>query len=212
MSDTREPTGTRETGGAPRTKDGDPPSLRVEDRRHWAREDRDDDDDGPPTGGHPTVVEEYRARAESAEERLREYIAAYKQAEREQEAFRERLLKDVERRVELQFSEMVADLLEGLDDLDLAVAHVDGVPEAAPLADGVRLVHTRFLGVLAKQGVEPVRLDGEPFDPNVAEAVRVDPVDDADADGRVTETLRPGYRLGDRVIRPAKVAVGQFKS
>jgi molecular chaperone GrpE len=212
MSETRKPSGADQNADASRPADEDAPPLRVEDRRHWAREDRDQDDDGEAAPGHPTIVEEYRARAESAEARLREYIAAYKQAEGEQEAFRERLRRDVERRVELQFSEMVADLLDGLDDLDLAVAHVDGVAEAAPLAEGVRLVHARFLAVLAKQGVEPVRMDGEPFDPNVAEAIRVDPVDDPVADGRVTETLRPGYRLGERVVRPAKVAVGQLRS
>ena len=47
------------------------------------------------------------------------------------------------------------------------------------------------------------------FDPNEAEAVRVDPVDDPERDGCVTETLRPGYRMGDLVIRPARVAVGR---
>lgn len=211
MSDTGERTGPRERHHAPRRSGDGPPEIRVEDRRHWAREDRDDED-GPATTAFPTVVDEYRARAEAAEERLREYIAAFKQAEAEQESFRERLLKDVDRRVELQFSEMVVELLDALDDLDLAIAHVDGVEQAKPLARGVRLVHARFLGVLAKQGVVPIRLDGEPFDPNVAEAIRVDPVDDPGADGRVTATLSPGYRLGDRVIRPAKVAVGKSDS
>jgi molecular chaperone GrpE (heat shock protein) len=207
MSDTRERTEPRKS----RPSSDEPPEIRVEDRRHWAREDRDDD--GPEsTTTFPTVVEEYRARAEAAETRLREYIAAYKQAEAEQEAFRQRLLKDVDRRVELQFSELVVELLDALDDLDLAVAHVDGVAQAEPLAHGVRLVHARFLGVLAKQGVVPIHLDGETFDPNLAEAIRIDPVDDPGADGRVTATLAPGYRLGDRVIRPAKVAVGKSNS
>ena len=211
MSDTGERTGSRERAGEPRPPETDAPQLRVDDRRHWAREDRDDEGDAS-TGVYPTVVEESRARAQAAEERLREYIAAHKQAEAEHEAFRTRLLEDVERRVGLRFSEMISDLLDGLDDLDLAVTHVEGVPEAEPLARGVRLVHARFLGMLAKQGVEPVRPDGEPFDPNVAEAIRIDPVDDPGADGRVTATLSPGYRLGDRVIRPAKVAVGKSKS
>ena len=62
---------------------------------------------------------------------------------------------------------------------------------------------------LRKQGVETIRPDGEPFDPNVAEAVRMQEVASADLDGKVTETVQPGYRLGDLVIRPAKVAVGK---
>lgn len=193
--------------------DGEP-TLRVEDRRHWARADRDDEDDAsePEAARQPTVVDEYRRRAEEAEARLHEYIAAYKTAEAEHEAFRERLLRDVDRRVDLKFGELVHELLDGLDDLDVALGHVEGVAEAEPLARGVTLVRDRFLATLQRNGVEPVRPDGEPFDPNESEAVRVDPVDDPGLDAKVTETLRPGYRLGDRVIRPAKVAVGKRRT
>ena len=49
----------------------------------------------------------------------------------------------------------------------------------------------------------------EPVDPHESEALRLDPVDSEDAAGKVTETMRPGYRLGDQLIRPARVAVGR---
>lgn len=186
--------------------------FRVEDRRHWAR----GGDDGPdatdtesePASTRPSIIDEMQQRAETAERQLQEYIAAFKKSREDMEAARERLSRDVGRRVELQFGELVGDLLEAVDDLDRALSHVEGVDEAAPLAEGVGLARDRFLATLARHGIERIDCEDEEFDPNLAEAVRVDPVDPS-RDGRVTEILRPGYRLGDRVIRAARVAVGR---
>jgi len=64
---------------------------------------------------------------------------------------------------------------------------------------------------LLKNGVERLDLEGAEFDPNVAEAVAVVAADPA-LDGRIVRTVRPGYRLGERVIRPARVLVGRAES
>jgi molecular chaperone GrpE len=118
--------------------------------------------------------------------------------------------RDVDRRVDLKFGEVVGELLESVDDLELAMAHVADVPEALSLLEGLTLARNRFLGTLERHGVEALDpMDGE-FDPNQEEAVRVDPVDSKERDGTVTETLRPGYRLGELIIRPARVAVGRY--
>jgi molecular chaperone GrpE len=123
---------------------------------------------------------------------------------------RGRLARDVDRKVDLKFGELLGELLVTLDDLDLSLAHVRGVSEAEPLAQGVAMARDRFLATLESHGVEKIAPDGKPFDPNEAEAMRVDPVATAEADNAVTETLKPGYRLGDRVIRAAQVAVGRY--
>jgi molecular chaperone GrpE len=192
--------------------------YRVADRRHWAGEsqveevegveDQDRAEESVPRP--PTLIDEFRERAESAERQLQEYIEAFKKFREEQDEFRQRLNRDVERRVELTFGEMVSELLDSMDDLDLALEHASRTPEAESLAQGVELARKRFLATLERHGVRPVIPDGEEFDPNEAEAVRVDPVDAADENGKVTETLRPGYRLGERVIRAARVAVGRY--
>jgi len=187
---------------------GEDVEIKVTDRRHWAVEGADEEEAETPST-RPTVIDEYRQRTEAAETKLQEYIEAHKQFRTEQEAVRVRLTRDIERRVDLKFGEMVRELLETVDNLDLALNHVDGVPEASPLAHGVRLARDRFLSTLERNGVEKISPDDQPFDPNEAEAVRVDPVQDKDQDGRVTETLQPGYRLGDCLIRPARVAVGR---
>ena len=190
--------------------ESDPEEFSVKDRRHWADDTEDDkpEDDTEPAA--PTIIDEFRTRTETAEKKLQEYIEAYKGFREEQEQVRVRLQRDVDRKVALKFGELIGDLLQVVDDLDLALGHVASVPEAAPLADGVALARDRFLVTLEQRGVERVSPDDLEFDPNDSEAIRVDPVDDREKDGKVTETLRPGYKLGDRVIRAAQVAVGRF--
>jgi molecular chaperone GrpE len=190
------------------------PTLKVEDKRHWARkaagdaEGKDGEAEEVPSL-HPTLVDEYRLRADAAEKKLHEYIAAFKQAQADHEEFRERLHRDVDRKVELQFGALVTELLETVDDLDLALSHMEGVPKAEALARGVALARDRFLATLERHGVNRVLLDGEEFDPNSAEAVQVVEAGAPEDDGKVAATLRAGYRLGDRVIRPARVSVAR---
>jgi molecular chaperone GrpE len=200
----------------PETDNTPEPEIKVTDKRHWAQhEDADesaDGDEATESAAYPTIVDEYRQRAENAEQRLHEYIAAFKREKEEQEQFRERLTRDVERRVELQFGELVGELLQSVDDLDLALGHMKEVAEAAPLVEGVEIARTRFLAALQRHGVEPIVPDGEEFDPNLAEAMQVEPVEAAEHDGKVIRTLRAGYRLGERVVRPARLAVGKRQS
>ena len=193
------------------TNDDSQREFKVEDRRHTAYDEEAgataDAEVGP---RKPTVIDEYRRRTETAEAKLQEYIDAFKTHQREQDDVRTRLERDVDRKVELKFGRMAGELLETLDVLDLSLSHMRDVPEAEPLLDGVTMARDGFLATLERHGIEKIAPEGAAFDPNEAEAVRVDPVDGPEADGMVTATLQPGYRLGDFVIRAARVAVGRF--
>lgn len=189
------------------------PRIKVEDRRHWARAEEPEDQPGEETSPRPDPeTEALRQRAETAEAKLREYAAALQQWKQEQEQVRARLERDLDSRVRTRFGELVADLLESVDDLDLAIAHARSPSEGAPFVEGITLVRDRFVSTLARHGIERLDLDGTPFDPNVAEAVAVESVDDPAADGRVVRTVRSGYRYGDRIVRAARVAVGRATS
>ena len=198
------------TGERPASDEAE--EFKVEDRRHWTHD--EDEDEAEPEDEvaprQPTVIDEYRQRAEAAEAKLHEYIAAFKSHREEQDRLRERLAADVDRRVDLKFGELVGELLGTVDDLNLGLSHVEGVAEAKPLAEGVTLARDRFLATLERHGIQEIVPDRKPFDPNEAEATRVDPVDSSEMDGMVTETLQTGYRLGERVIRAARVAVGRY--
>ena len=187
-------------------------TFRVEDRRHWADPADENDSAGErrdTQARSPSVVDEYRERAEAAEARLQEYIEAFKRFRAEQDEVRARLTRDIDRRAEGRFGDLVSRLLETVDDLELALDHARNTPAATSLVTGVELARKRFLDSLLAAGVERFGEAGVPFDPNEAEAVRVDPVSTAAADGTVTEVLQPGYRLGGRVLRATRVAVGR---
>jgi len=195
------------TNGEQQELGPDDSEFKVEDRRHWQRDD-DEEHLTEVEPAKPTIIDEYRERAERAEQKLHEYIDAFKQFREEQESVRVRLNRDVQRKVELQFGELVGELLHSIDDLDRALEHVGDGEEAQNLAQGVRMVRNKFIETLERHGVERMEPDGEEFDPNTTEAIRMDSVDKG-KDGKITETLRPGYRLGEHIIRAAQVAVGR---
>ena len=199
-------------GRSDRAAGEDDDSFTVRDRRHWQQSDSPGEAEAAEfTPAKPSIIDEYRQRTEAAETKLLEYVEAFKQHREEQEQVRERLARDVERKVELNFGELVSELLETVDDLDLGLSHVQGVPEAKPLAQGVAMARDRFLSILERHGITKLVPAATTFDPSEAEAVRVDAVDSPEADGVVTETLKPGYRMGERVLRAAQVAVGRYE-
>jgi molecular chaperone GrpE len=97
----------------------------------------------------------------------------------------------------------VKELLPVLDDLERALDAAEQ-HEAATLEDGVKLVHRSFAEALRKEGLEEIDTSGR-FDPHVHEALLSQPSEAAEGD--VIQVLQKGYRLGDRVLRPARVVV-----
>lgn len=104
---------------------------------------------------------------------------------------------------------LVTSLLPVIDDIERAIEHAgvaDGDTQFQQFVDGVSAVHAKMLGVLAKEGVEPVDPAGEPFDPLAHQAVGR--VEDTEAfDETVAQVYQKGYRMGDKVIRSAMVTV-----
>ena len=104
---------------------------------------------------------------------------------------------------------LVTNLLPVIDDIERAIEHAgvaDGDTQFQQFVDGVSAVHAKMLGVLAKEGVEPVDPAGEAFDPLAHQAVGR--VEDKDAyDETVAQVYQKGYRMGDKVIRSAMVTV-----
>jgi molecular chaperone GrpE len=185
--------------------------FRVEDRRHSVNDETGEDaGESKFEPRKPSLIDEYRLRTEAAEAKLQEYIDAYKTQKREQDEVRARLERDVDRKVDLKFGNLAGELLQTIDVLEISLSHIREVPEAEPLLSGVTMARDGFLATLERHGIEKIAPEGSDFDPTEAEAIRVDPVDDAGRDGKVTETVQPGYRMGDFVIRAARVAVGRF--
>jgi molecular chaperone GrpE len=100
---------------------------------------------------------------------------------------------------------LALDILDALDNFDRAIetARAGG---AKAIAEGLEMVEKQFAAVLNKHGVEPIPALGQPFDPNLHEAIMQQP-DAHHPEGTVVNEFAKGYKLNDRVIRPAKVAV-----
>src|SRR6478609_3665653 len=122
------------------------------------------------------------------------------------ENYRKRVLREQTSLVERATERLVEDLLPVLDSFDGALGSLAGSdsPEAEKVRDGVVGIRTQFVSVLEKAGLERIDADGAPFDPNEHEAVLQD---QGTGEPHVAETMRTGYRLKGRVLRPAMVRV-----
>lgn len=103
-------------------------------------------------------------------------------------------------------ADLMRSLLGVLDDFERALDAAGSAEDAKTIADGVRLVHENFKKALCDHGLEAIEAIDKPFDPHVHEAIMQQPVGDRDPN-TVIEEVAKGYRLKDRVIRPAKVVV-----
>jgi molecular chaperone GrpE len=101
---------------------------------------------------------------------------------------------------------LVKELLPILDDLERALNAAEQ-HEEAQLEDGVRLVYRALASLLERQGVQQIPTDGK-FDPHVHEALLAQPSEDAET-GAVIDVVQKGYKIGDRVVRPARVIVAE---
>ena len=143
------------------------------------------------------------ARAAEAEGKRDEYLADLQRLAAEFDNFRKRVARDQQALVARAAERLVAELIPVLDDLERAVA-VAAESAEATLEEGMRMVQRALHGALAREGLEEVTVDG-PFDPHQHEALMQQPSEAAE--GTVIQVLQKGYRLGDRVVRPARVII-----
>ncbi|MCC6621193.1 MAG: nucleotide exchange factor GrpE [Deltaproteobacteria bacterium] len=145
---------------------------------------------------------------------LHTYIRAHKKAEADFEAFRQRMNRDKDKEVEAAAGRLVEKLLDIDDNLERTLQAAEAQRAASPAVEGiitgVRLVHRMFLERLGELGLQRLDPTGQTFDPTSMEALGITPVDDPAKDGKVVITLRPGFRLGSRELKPALVQVGRL--
>ena len=179
--------------------------LKVTDRRWWAQD-----------GGakavpeeprlKPTYIEELEARLAAKDAELQDLLGRYRSAADEFDQARARLRKEVTKDVERGRRSLLVSFLEVLDNLDRALAAACDRPDD-PFVQGVSLVQRQFLSTLEGLGVSRVNPVGEPFDPARHDAVSTVAAGPDVPEGQVIGVIRPGYLIGDEVLRPATVAV-----
>jgi molecular chaperone GrpE len=132
-----------------------------------------------------------------------EYLDTLQRVQAEFANYKKRVARDQSDLVARASERLVKELLPVLDDLERAL-EAAAAHEEAQLEEGVRLVHRQFADALAKEGLVEIVTDGK-FDPHTQEALLSQPSEAEE--GAVIQVLQKGYRLGDHVLRPARVVV-----
>jgi molecular chaperone GrpE len=143
---------------------------------------------------------------------LREYEDLLKRKQAEFENFRKRMQKELEDYRKYATSDLVLDILSTMDDLERAIDSAKSSRDFDVLLDGIMMVEKQLRAILEKKhGVEKIQTVGEEFDPTVHDAIMMEESEDHEED-TVVEAFQSGYRMHDRVLRPAKVKVAKAVS
>ena len=163
--------------------------------------------DEPP---EPGAAEEYHRRARLAEDRLSEVLGAYRKLKADNESYRQRTTRTIERQFQQRHDAILLKFMDVLDNLDRALEATQISQVTPPLVQGLILVRTQVLQILQDEGLERIPVLGLPYDPHVSEAMGTEPVTDADHHHVVVKELLRGYKLNGRVARASRVVLGEY--
>lgn len=149
--------------------------------------------------------EQVKALTEQVEKEKKEYL--YLMAEFDN--FRKRTVREKADVIRNAAEKAMADLLPIVDDFERGIEANRKTDDPEILRQGMELIHTKLVKYLEKNGVKPIESTGEAFDPDLHEAIAMVPVDNEEMKGKVIDTPTKGYTINDKVLRHAKVAVGQ---
>ncbi len=160
----------------------------------------------------PTYVEELETRTKAAEKQVQEVRARFdqlrQQLQRETDETRVRLNRSADERAAGEKAKFISSVLPAMDDLNRAIQAVSEDAPREAIQEGIRGIATSLQNALTNAGVEPIASVGEDFNPEIHEAVDTTEAD-PEMDGKVIEEYSRGFRMGDRLLRPARVKVGR---
>lgn len=123
--------------------------------------------------------------------------------------FRRRTLKEKQDIIKNAAEKAMVDLLPVVDDFERALDAMSKSGDVEALAEGVQLIYSKMVKYLEQQGVKPIESTGKEFDADLFEAITTFPAPDESMRGKVVDTTTKGYMINDKVLRHAKVVVGQ---
>jgi molecular chaperone GrpE len=160
----------------------------------------------------PKYVEELELRTQAAERKLQEVQQRFdqlrQQLQRETDETRQRLNKAADERAVGEKARFISGLLPVMDDLTRAIAAAEEGASRESILEGVKRIAISFQNALANAGVESMNAIGQDFNPELHEAVETGE-SSPEMDGKVIDEYSRGFKLGDRLLRPARVKVGR---
>jgi len=188
------------------------PEIKIVDRRHWADENEENIEKITAVEDrYPTFVEQLKHDVEEKDKKLREYIAAFKEKNLENDEFRARLQRENDTRLDRFKANLFARLLPILDNLQRAMQTAKSENDFEALKQGIEMVANQFNGELKDNEVLPIDTLNRKFNPKTDEAFMTVETDDPGKDGMIIEELEPGYMYKEKLIKAAKVKVAKLK-
>ena len=123
--------------------------------------------------------------------------------------YRKRTIKEKAELIKNGGERAIESILPVLDDFERALANMAKDENAAEIMTGVELIYNKFVGILKQNGLQKIETEGATFDTDFHEAIAIIPAPSEDLKGKVLDCVQTGYTLNDKVIRHAKVAVGE---
>lgn len=196
--------------GNPRTQDKSQEQSRPDEG--GASQQAQPQDDGTEQEAAPANDAERQrleAELEASRRRVDELARAYQAVNKDREEFKQRLSRERDQMMDVERGKVAVTLLEAIDELDRCLT-MSGPEASSPLGQGVKMIRDGLLSKVQALGIERLQVVGLPFDPNTAEAADMEITPQPDDDQRVVAEVRAGYRMKDRIIRPARVKVAKY--
>lgn len=154
-------------------------------------------------------MDQLKAQLAEAEAKVAELQDRYLRQAAEFDNYRKRTMKEKADLIKSAAEKVMVAELPIVDDMDRALDNMEKGMDADACIEGFKLIAQKFKNTLAQQGLEKIETDGQDFDTDYHEAIALIPAPTEELKGKILDCVQAGYKLGDKVIRHAKVAVGQ---
>ena len=154
-------------------------------------------------------VDQLKLQLAEAEAKNAELQDKYLRQAAEFDNYRKRTIKEKAELIKSAAEKLVVAELPVVDDMDRALENMEKGMDADACIEGFKLIVHKFKNILTQNGLEKIETDGQEFDTDYHEAIALIPAPSEELKGKILDCVQPGYKLGDKVIRHAKVAVGQ---
>ena len=154
-------------------------------------------------------VDQLKLQLAEAEAKIAELQDRYLRQAAEFDNYRKRTMKEKADLIKSAAEKVIVAELPIVDDMDRALDNMEKGMDADACIEGFKLIAQKFKNTLTQQGLEKIDTDGQEFDTDYHEAIALIPAPTEELKGKILDCVQAGYKLGDKVIRHAKVAVGQ---
>ena len=156
-----------------------------------------------------TAEEQLQKELDEANEKIASLEDKYLRQAAEFDNYRKRTMKEKAELIKNGGERAIESILPVLDDFERAIENRSKDEKSAEVLTGVELIYNKFVGILKQNGLEKIEAAGQDFNTDYHEAIAIVPTPDESLKGKVLDCIQTGYTLNEKVIRHAKVAVGE---